>query len=289
MKRKALYFLILLLLIPCTIFAQKTTVRLWKEVDGMRRFKSKMYIYHAPDSNNSGVALIICPGGSYSHLMGIATEGFGVAEFLNSQGINAFVLRYRVGKNGHHHPAMIQDMQRALQIVRENANLYKINPEKIGAMGFSAGGHLVTMAGVFGKENFLKELGINPRVSLKPNFIVPVYPVVSMQDNIVHKRSRRNLLTRHFTENDKQQFSMELNIPSDMPPVLLVTAKDDPVVMFQNSVELDKALTNNKIEHLFLLYETGGHGYGVDESKAPEAAQWKYQFIPWLKKINILP
>lgn len=289
MKRKIVAFLIFFAFIPCLIFSQKPTVRLWQDVDGMRRFKSKMYIYHAPDSLNTGIAVIVCPGGSYNHLMGIATEGYGVAEYLNTQGINAFVLKYRVGKNGHHHPAMIQDMQRAMQMVRENADTYKINPEKIGAMGFSAGGHLVTMAGVFGKENFLKEVGISPRVSLKPNFVVPVYPVVSMQDNIAHKRSRRNLLTRHFTENAKKQFSMELNIPTDMPPVLLVTAKDDPVVMFQNSVELDKALTNNHIEHLFLLYETGGHGYGVDENRAPEAAQWKYQLIPWLMKINILP
>lgn len=288
MKRLILS-LILLACVPLFIFAQQKTVLLWKDTDGMRRFKSKVYIYPAPDSINTGVTIIVCPGGSYSHLMGIATEGFGVAEYLNTQGINALVLRYRVGMYGHHHPAMIQDIQRAIQFARDHASEYHFNPDKIGAMGFSAGGHLVTMAGAFHCNDYLQPIGIQTRVSLRPDFVVPVYPVVSMQDSIAHKRSRRNLLTRHFSQDDKDIFSMEMNIPSDMPPVLLVTAKDDPVVMYQNSVYLDKALTEKQIKHHFLLYETGKHGYGMNEEKAPEAGQWKYQLIPWLKEIKILP
>lgn len=282
------FTLFFLLLLPFFVFAQRTEVSLWKNIDGMHRFKSKMYVYPAPDSINTGVAVIVCPGGSYNHLMGIATEGFGVAEYLNKLGINAFVLRYRVGKNGHHHPAMIQDMQRAIQLVRENAKNYHIDTDKLGTMGFSAGGHLVTMSGVYGNYSFLKDVGVETQVSLKPNFVVPVYPVVSMQDSIVHKRSRRNLLGLRFTEMGKDRFSMEMNIPSDMPPVLLVTAKDDPVVKYQNSIELDKTLTKNNIKHKFLLYETGGHGYGMDINRAPEAGQWRDEFKPWLKEIKIL-
>ena len=109
-----------------------------------------------------------------------------------------------------------------------------------------------------------------------------------MRDGIAHERSRRNLLTRHYTQDEVTQFSMELNIPADMPPTLVVTAKDDPVVKYENSVQLDRSLSKAKIPHKFLLYETGGHGYGMDESKAPEAGKWKYEFIKWLKEIKIL-
>lgn len=278
---------LVLLTIAIAVFAQPKPIRIWKDVPTMKHQSSAVYVYPAPDSINTGIAVIVCPGGSYSHLMGIATEGFGVAEWLNTQGINAFVLRYRVGKDGYHHPAMIQDVQRTIQLVRDHADEYHIDANKLGTMGFSAGGHLVTMSGAFYKDNYLKPLGIQSNASLKPNFVVPVYPVVSMQDDIAHKRSRRNLLTRHYTTEQQNTFSMERSIPRTMPPTFLVTAKDDPVVMYQNSVELDKALTKSGIEHRFMLYNTGGHGYGMDETIAPEAGQWKYAFIEWLKAIQI--
>ncbi|MBR3572033.1 MAG: alpha/beta hydrolase [Bacteroidales bacterium] len=268
--------------------AQPKPIKLWQDVQGMKSQPTKMYIYPAPKMNNTGVAVIVFPGGSYSHTMGIATEGFGVAEWLNAQGINVFVVKYRTGNRGYHHPAMIQDAQCAIHYVRQHAKEYGINPDKVGTMGFSAGGHLVTMTGAFAKDNYIGKVGIKDRISLKPNFVVPVYPVVSMRDGIAHERSRRNLLTRHYTQDEVTQFSMELNIPADMPPTLVVTAKDDPVVKYENSVQLDRSLSKAKIPHKFLLYETGGHGYGMDESKAPEAGKWKYEFIKWLKEIKIL-
>lgn len=269
--------------------AQPKPIHLWHDVPGMKSQPTKLYIYPAPKDKNTGVAVIIFPGGSYSHTMGIATEGFGVAEWLNSQGINAFVVKYRTGNRGYHHPAMIQDAQYAIHYVREHAKEYGIDSKKIGTMGFSAGGHLVTMTGAFHQDNYIAKVGVKDRILLKPNFVVPVYPVVSMQDDIVHQRSRRNLLTRHYTSDEQTRFSMELNIPADMPPTFVVTAKDDPVVKFENSVRLDRSLKRAGIPHQFLLYETGGHGYGMDEKLAPEAGKWKYSFIKWLKEINILP
>ena len=269
--------------------AQHQVIKLWKFYKPHHLWPTELHCYHAPDSINTGVAVIVCPGGSYSHLMGIKTEGFGVAEWLNTQGINAYVLRYRTGNKGYHHPAMIQDIQHAIQFLRINAERWHINPNKIGAMGFSAGGHLVTMAGVYHDTCFLAPLGLACEYSNRPDFVVPVYPVVSMQDSIAHQRSRRNLLTRHYTKEQQDQYSMELQIPADMPPTFLVTAIDDPVVMYQNSVNLDRALTAQHIPHVFLLYNTGGHGYGMDENKAPEAAQWRFKFVEWLHEINILP
>lgn len=282
-------FLILLLLcgIGC-LNAQQQTIKLWEHSKKGHLWPTKLYCYPAPDSINTGVSVIVCPGGSYSHLMGIATEGFGVAEWLNSQGINAYVLRYRTGNKGYHHPAMIQDLQHAIQFLRSNAERWHLNPNKIGAMGFSAGGHLVTMAGAFHDTCYLSSLGIACEYSNRPDFVVPIYPVVSMQDSIAHQRSRRNLLTRRYTKEQQDRFSMELQIPVDMPPTFLVTAIDDPVVMYQNSVNLDRALTKKNIKHVFLLYETGGHGYGMDESKAGETAKWRFKFIEWLHQIDIL-
>lgn len=283
---KKLLFSITLVILVLVAAAQPKPIHLWHDVKGMKTMPTKLYCYPAPDSINTGIAVIVCPGGSYSHTLGIATEGFAVAEWLNSQGINAFVLKYRVGSQGYHHPAMIQDAQMAIHYVRQNAKTYGVNPNKLGTMGFSAGGHLVTMTGAFARENYLAPLGIKDDISLRPLFVVPVYPVVSMKDEIAHKRSRRNLLTRHYTPEERSKFSMELSVPADMPTVFLVTAKDDPVVMFQNSVELDRSLTKARIKHQFLLYETGGHGYGMDETLAPEAGKWKYEFVKWVKMVT---
>ncbi len=284
MRRLFLTFVCIILALA--VEAQPKPVKLWADVPGMKSMPSKLYIYPAPKENNTGIAVVVCPGGSYSHTMGIATEGFEVAEWLNSQGINAFVLKYRVGSQLYHHPAMIQDAQYAIHYVKQHAAEYGINPDKVGTMGFSAGGHLVTMTGAFYKDNYIQDLGVADDISLKPAFVVPVYPVVSMQDSIAHKRSRRNLLTRQYNDGQRDRFSMELSIPKDMPPVFLVTAIDDPVVMYQNSVVLDKSLTKMGIKHKFLLYKTGGHGYGLSETIAPEAGQWKYEFIKWLKTVN---
>ena len=285
--RKILYTLLCLVLV-LVVSAQPKPVKLWKDVPGMKSQPTKLYIYPASESNNTGIAVIVFPGGSYSHTMGIATEGFGVAEWLNSQGINAFVVKYRTGNRGYHHPAMIEDAQYAIHYVRQHAKEYGINPNKLGTMGFSAGGHLVTMTGAFARENYLAKLGIKDDIPLRPDFVVPVYPVVSMKDGIAHERSRRNLLTRHYTPEQITKFSMELSIPADMPPVFLVTAKDDPVVKYENSVQLDRSLKKARIPHKFMLYETGGHGYGMDEKLAPEAGKWKYDFIKWLKETKIL-
>lgn len=284
MRRLFLTFVCIILALA--VEAQPKPVKLWADVPGMKSMPSKLYIFPAPKENNTGIAVVVCPGGSYSHTMGIATEGFEVAEWLNSQGISAFVLKYRVGSQLYHHPAMIQDAQYAIHYVKLHAAEYGINPDKVGTMGFSAGGHLVTMTGAFYKDNYIQDLGVSDGISLKPAFVVPVYPVVSMQDSIAHKRSRRNLLTRQYNDGQRDRFSMELSIPKDMPPVFLVTAIDDPVVMYQNSVVLDKSLTKMGIKHKFLLYKTGGHGYGLSETIAPEAGQWKYEFIKWLKTIN---
>ena len=176
-------------------------INIWDGTDCKANVKLTPYL--AKGSNN--IACIVCPGGSYFWL-DKKTEGVGVAEWLQANGISAFVLEYRVGSiagfithyrliaRGNRYPDMLQDVQRSIQLVRENAGKYGIDPEKLGIMGFSAGGHLTAMSGLFFDSDVLSQLGVHPNVSLKPNFIAPIYPVVSLVDKSVHKRSRRGLL-----------------------------------------------------------------------------------------------
>ena len=281
-KKNLLFFLLTL----CLSVSAQRTVKIWDGTDKThKQKKSELSIFLPEKQDTSGISVIICPGGSYAHLYGIKWEGFEVAQWLNSIGIAAFVLRYRVGKDGNHHPAMIEDLQRALQLVKENSERYNISSDKVGVMGFSAGGHLVLMAGAFYKENYLHNLGIQPKIDLKPAFVVPVYPVVSMQDSIAHLRSRKNLLGEKFGQAEKDKFSMELQMTNNMPPVLLVATKDDPVVDYKNSLVLEDALKKAEITHKFLLYDTGGHGFGINEQKGGETANWKNYFKDWVYEI----
>jgi acetyl esterase/lipase len=285
-KRYILLAFILIVALPD--YAQES-FRIWDGTNMTRKQKkSKLYIFSPEESKASGVSVIVCPGGSYAHLYGIKTEGFGVAEWLNQKGITAFVLKYRVGKDGNHHPAMIEDIQRAIQLVRENAKECNIDPDLLGIMGFSAGGHLSLMAGMFYGENYLAKYGVDSSVDLKPAFVVTVYPVVSMQDEIVHARSRKNLLSKNFSKEDKDKFSMEMQVNHDISPVFLVTTKDDPIVKYQNSVVLNEALDKFGVRCRFMLYETGGHGFGMDYKKGGDAASWNEYFIEWLHEIGIL-
>ena len=297
MKHKALVFGLLLLFFG-QVFAQES-VPLWKGFDVPHGKQVTLTPYLA-DGNTEGLSVIVCPGGSYFWL-DEATEGDGVAQWLQSNGISAFVLRYRAAGFGaffwHHrvlfrgkqYPDMLTDAQRALQWVREHAEEYKIDPEKVGMMGFSAGGHLVMSAACFSNVNFLKENGIETETSLRPAFVAPIYPVVTMREPYVHKRSRRALLSEK-RQNDlvmRDSLSLERQVPNDFPPVFLVNCVDDPVVEYHNSILLDSALTANQVKHIYLQYQTGGHGFGAsDEKGTPESRAWKKEFLNWVKTLT---
>lgn len=253
------------------------------------------------DSNETGLAVIVCPGGSYCWL-DKENESSKVAQWLQGNGITAFVLCYRViGFNayfwhyrilfrGKQYPDMITDAQRALQWVREHAEEYHIDPEKVGMMGFSAGGHLVMSAACFNKHDYLKTIGIETDVSLRPAFVAPIYPVVTMREPYVHKRSRRALLSeqRHHDPMMIDSLSLECHIPANCPPVFLVNCIDDPTVEYHNSVLLDSALTANQINHRYIQYQTGGHGFGgSDEKGTAECRQWRQEFLEWIRSLGL--
>jgi acetyl esterase/lipase len=254
--------------------------------------------YLADDSRNAPT-VIVCPGGSYCWL-DVKGEGIEVAEWLQSQGISAVLLQYRTAgfgayftryrfvARGNRHPDMICDIQRAIRYVRENADSLGIDPRRLGVMGFSAGGHLAMSAACFSATDYTDLTQGPAQVSLRPDFVAAIYPVVTMKGEYVHKRSRRGLLGEwgKYKNELREQMSIEEHIPSDCPPVFMVNCKDDPVVDWHNSVLLDEALTKAGIEHTYLQYETGRHGFGVSEVYgSEESRQWKEEFLVWLKKV----
>ncbi len=261
--------------------------------------KSKVMLTPYLAEGEGNIAVIVCPGGSYFWL-DRKTEGVGVAEWLRDNGITAFVLEYRVGgipafithnrlvKRGNRYPDMLQDVQRSIQLVRENAKEYGVDPEKIGVMGFSAGGHLTAMSGLFFDNNVLSLVGIKTDVSLKPDFIAPIYPVVSLVDKSTHKRSRRGLLGEGhaISKEMKDSLSLEKHVRVDMPPTYLMNCVDDPIVDYRNSELLDSAMTAMNVPHRYVQFRTGGHGFGANPDKTTrEASSWKEDFIKWLRNL----
>lgn len=279
--RQEIAFLILLLACSSS-FAKKSDINIWRGVKSMRGEIVQMEIYEPENPN--GTAVIICPGGSYFHL-DVLSEGYTTARYFSSKGVKAFVLWYRVAKNNYHYPAMMQDVQRAIQLVRENADEYHIDKNKVGLIGFSAGGHLVTWAAAFAeRSNELEKMGIKTDVSLRPDFVIPVYPVVSMQDDICHKKSRWSLLKSKPSQEKKDLFSLDMQIPDNMPPTYLVACKDDPIVNYQNSVRLSEALKAKNIDYKFTLYEWGGHGFAMKNNKFMKTFHWNEPLYEWLKE-----
>lgn len=294
MCRKALLFCLLMLFFG-QVFAQEC-VQLWDGYD-VKHGKQVTLTPFLAENNDTGLSVIVCPGGSYCWLDD-ETEGDGVARWLQQNNISAFVLRYRTAGFGayfwHHrilfrgkqHPDMISDAQRALQWVRQHSVEYHIDPGKVGMMGFSAGGHLVMSAASFNQTSFIVDQGID----LRPAFVAPIYPVVTMRESCVHKRSRRALLSEKRQHNPMMcdSLSLERHIPDNCPPVFLVNCVDDPIVDYHNSILLDSALTANKVNHRYIQYKTGGHGFGASEEKGTaECRQWKNEFLKWINEINL--
>lgn len=283
MSRK-LIILSLVWTIAFTSFAQ---INIW---DGVRHHKKVEMTPYLADNNNTHIAVVVCPGGSYFwHDMN--AEGHEVGKWLQSNGISAFVLRYRTAYvpafvawhrmlfRGNRYPDPQDDLRQALAVVRQNAKEWNIDPDKIGAMGFSAGGHLVMSALELFDETD------------KPAFAVPVYPVVTMKKPYVHKRSRRGLLGDSKRHNKEliNLLSLEDHVPDNCRPVFLVNCIDDPIVDYHNSVLLDSALTAKHINHVYLKFKTGGHGFGASQHKgSTESQTWKQQFINWINQLYSL-
>jgi len=259
------------------------TIKIWNEDIATKKMEKAALTPFIAANNSNGLAVIICPGGSYCYL-GIKKEGIEVAEWLQRNGISAFVLRYRTGIRRNRHPAMIQDLQRAIQLVRENHTAWHIDTCKVGVMGFSAGGHLAGTAATYYRINFMEDLGIRPAVSLRPDFTAMIYPVVSMTDSLAHKKSRRNLLGKRYAAELQHQLSLEQHVHAAMPPVFLLHCTKDKTVDYRNSLYYSHELARKGVPCEFITCDASGHGFGID-SGGVHGPAWIGRFLVWGKRI----
>jgi acetyl esterase/lipase len=295
-KKTAWTLLFMALLIAQNVQAQQV-IPIWS---GTKVHAPEVTLTAYLPEHGNGTAVIICPGGSYCWLSK-TVEGTDVAKRLNELGVAAYVLHYRTAGwaafawhtrffgGGHHHPYPIQDLQRAIQLVRERAAANGIISSRVGVMGFSAGGHLALLSAET-RTDYLLPLGIRSTVSLSPSFIAPIYPVVSMSAPCTHKRSRRGLLGEHKKWNRLLQDSLSMEKHTDriQCPVFLLNCKDDPIVKDKNSVLLDSALTTKKIPHIYLHYEKGGHGFGTGAKISGAVNGWIDKWTSWMQKMKLI-
>jgi acetyl esterase/lipase len=238
-------------------------------------------MYLPEKENATGAAVVICPGGGYSVIV-YQGEGISTAKELAKRGVAAFVLKYRLPSDSimfDKKTGPLQDVQQAIKVVRENAAKWGIDAGKIGIMGFSAGGHLAST----GATHFEKALIENQQnTSLRPDFQVLVYPVISMQDNLTHADSRTQLLGRNPSKEDIDEFSNELQVGENSPSAYIIHSADDNVVDVDNSIGYFQKLRQNKVPVEMHIYPKGGHGF-VFRNKF-----WMDHLFHWMENEKII-
>jgi len=225
-------------------------------------------------------AVIVCPGGGYGALAS-NHEGRQVASYLNSLGVAAFVLRYRLGPR-YHHPVQIGDAQRAIRMARSRATDWRIDPARIGIMGFSAGGHLAMTASTLFDAGDAAAADAVDRVSSRPDFAILGYPVISMTAAWTHQGSRRNLLGEKPDEELAKKLSGELAVKKDTPPTFIFQTNEDKAVPAENSIHYYLALRQAGVPAEMHAFEKGPHGVGLANDNAA-LAPWSTLLANWLR------
>lgn len=233
----------------------------------------RMIAFPADKEKANGVAVLICPGGGYGGVSHIK-EGEEFARWFNQMGISAFVLHYRM-PNGHHE-IPLKDAQTAFSIIRSRAKEWNIKKNKIGIMGFSAGGHLASTFGTHFKTK-----------AERPAFMMLGYPVVTMDKAITHGGSRYNLLGKSPSDDMVKLYSNELQVTKKTPPTFIVHAKDDGAVPIANSENLEKALKAHNVPVKLVPYDKGSHGFGMRKRNIP-ADNWPEELRSWMKEMGII-
>jgi len=241
---------------------------------------------YLPRTMNAGTpAVIVCPGGGYQNLAS-NHEGRQVASYLNSLGIAAFVLRYRLGPR-YHHPIQLGDAQRAIKLVRSRAGEWRIDASRIGIMGFSAGGHLAMTASTITAPAL--PVGADPidAVSSRPDFAVLGYPVVSMTAAWAHQGSKRNLLGEPADAALARQLSGESAVTRDTPPTFIFQTNEDRAVPAENAVHYYLALRQAGVPAEMHVFEKGAHGVGLANSD-PALSAWSGLLANWLRGRGVI-
>lgn len=235
-------------------------------------------VYSPPADKNNGAAVVVCPGGGYGVLA--PHEGEPVALWLNAHGATGIVLKYRLGPK-YHHPVMLTDVSRALRFSRHHASEWGIDPNRLGVLGFSAGGHLASTASTHFTPGDPNASDMVERQTARPDVSILIYPVITLEGEYAHAGSRRNLLGDNPAAELVHNLSNQTHITRDTPPTYLVHSTDDKAVPIQNSLMYATALATAGIPFGMAVYSHGGHGYGMGKGD-PVLTAWPEQCALWL-------
>lgn len=246
----------------------------------------RVTVFPAPADKSVKAAVVICPGGGYG---GLATghEGHEIAAWFNERGITALMLEYRLGSKGYQHPAPLLDAQRAIRYARSQAETLSYSPDKIGLLGFSAGGHLASTAGTHFDDGDKDAADPIDKQSSRPDFLMLGYPVITMGEK-THGGSKRNLLGATPDPELVELLSNEKQVTAKTPPTFLFHTDEDSAVLPENSVLFYLALRKNKVPAEMHIYEKGKHGVGL-AAKDPILSSWSGRLEDWLRVREILP
>ncbi|GAB3516393.1 alpha/beta hydrolase [Emticicia fontis] len=303
---KKLFLMLFAMTLMSDLYAQNETILLYtgtapgstgkqvpedsKTSDGITRVKDvtqPALIVYPAKKKTTDATVIICPGGGYG-ILAIDHEGYDIAKWFNERGMTAFVLKYRLPQedlfdNDEIRP--LQDAQQAIRLVRKNAAKYGISPEKVGIMGFSAGGHLASTA----STHFTTQVGeiTDPSVSVRPDFSLLIYPVITFNDRFTHFGSRDNLIGKNPSVEKIEWYSNDKQVTKDTPPTFLVSTTDDGVQP-ENSIAYFLACKKNKVPVEMHIYEKGGHGYGLKKKGRGPVETWAARMEDWLKDRKLM-
>ncbi|MFN8209704.1 MAG: alpha/beta hydrolase [Bacteroidales bacterium] len=304
---KSIFSISLLLFLATEIFAQEYHIPLYKGVipnskeTGQKEQVQKadirvisnvqvpdIAVYLPVKKYATGQAVVICPGGGY-WILAYDLEGTDIARYLNSIGIAAIVLKYRLPTYGNvvePHKAPLMDAQRAIRLTRFNSSKWNIDPDKIGIMGFSAGGHLASTAGTHFDYGNKSSADSVERMSCRPDFMILMYPVISFTDSSMHRGSRDALLGKNPDPALVKYYSSELQVKEDTPPAFIINAENDSTVPVKNSLLMYQALHDKKIPVELHIISEGDHGFGLG-GKNEHVGLWTENLKRWLEWINI--
>jgi acetyl esterase/lipase len=291
--------LLLTLASAAAAFAQDTVLPLWPEgvpnakpdlverTEDGRIFQVStptLTVYAPAVDRPNGTAVIICPGGGYRWLSA-RREGAQYAQWLSTLGVTSFVLKYRLNDFGH--PAPLRDVLRAIRLVRSQAAELKIDASRIGVMGSSAGGHLAASAGTLFDHEAGKTGTPIDAISARPDFLLLMYPVITLHDPVAHAGSREALLGKEPSAALIDLLSLDQQVTTATPPTLLIHTQEDQTVPVENSIRFHQALTRAKVPAEMYLLERGGHGMGMRDGLGT-ASVWPRRAEEWLRARGLL-
>lgn len=242
---------------------------------------------HLPEKGKAnGAAVVIVPGGGY-RIVSYTNEGTDIAAAFNKMGVAAFILKYRLPSEktmANKTTGPLQDAQQAIKTVRLRAKEWGVDTGRVGIIGFSAGGHLASTAGTHFNQVVIDNA---EKINLRPNYMILVYPVISLKEELTHKGSRDNLIGTSPSLELTQQYSNEIQVTAQTPPTMLIHAGDDKTVKVANSLRFYESLVKCNVPAEMHIYPKGGHGFGVNNSTTPD--KWMDRVENWLKAGEFIP